>query len=57
MCIGLFCVADVEMVFNGIITLVLFVPPVDAESVVTLFCEKVGKAPPGDKRGIIRLRM
>ena len=50
-------VTDVEMVFNGIITLILVVPEADAESVVTLFCEKVGKAPPGDKRGVSRLRM
>ncbi|XP_076450722.1 eukaryotic translation initiation factor 3 subunit M-like [Babylonia areolata] len=49
--------SDVEMVFNGIITLILVVPETDAESVVTLFCEKVGKAPPGDKRGVSRLRM
>ena len=48
---------DVEMVFNGIITLILVVPEADAESVVTLFCEKVGKAPAGDKRGVSRLRM
>lgn len=49
--------SDVEMVFNGIITLILVVPETDAESVVTLFCEKVGKAPLGDKRGVSRLRM
>ncbi|KAL8589216.1 hypothetical protein ACOMHN_017018 [Nucella lapillus] len=48
---------DVEMVFNGIITLILVVPEADGESVVTLFCEKVGKAPHGDKRGVSRLRM
>ena len=50
-------VTDLEMVFNGIITLILVVPEADAESVVTLFCEKVGKAPAGDKRGVSRLRM
>ncbi|RUS74218.1 hypothetical protein EGW08_018024 [Elysia chlorotica] len=49
--------ADVEMVFNGIISLLLLVPAADAESVVTLFCEKVGKVPDGDKRAALRLRM
>merc|ERR1711963_89035 len=48
---------DVEMVFNGIITLILVVPEADGESVVTLFCEKVGKAPAGDKKASSRLRM
>ncbi|KAK6191351.1 hypothetical protein SNE40_003066 [Patella caerulea] len=49
--------ADIEMVFNGVISLVLLLPPNEAESVVTLFCEKVGKAPPTDKRINIRLKM
>uniref|UniRef100_A0A0B7AJK9 Eukaryotic translation initiation factor 3 subunit M n=1 Tax=Arion vulgaris TaxID=1028688 RepID=A0A0B7AJK9_9EUPU len=49
--------ADIEMVFNGIISLLLVVPVQDAESVVTLFCEKVGKLPDGDKRAALRLRM
>ncbi|GFR86357.1 eukaryotic translation initiation factor 3 subunit M [Elysia marginata] len=49
--------ADVEMVFNGIISLLLLVPAAEAESVVTLFCEKVGKVPDGDKRAALRLRM
>ncbi|KAK7098489.1 eukaryotic translation initiation factor 3 subunit M-like [Littorina saxatilis] len=49
--------SDIEMVFNGIITLILVVPEADAESVVTLFCEKVGKAPSGDKKASSRLRM
>ncbi|KAK7490753.1 hypothetical protein BaRGS_00017982 [Batillaria attramentaria] len=48
---------DLEMVFNGIITLILVVPEAEAESVVTLFCEKVGKAPAGDKRSVVRLKM
>ena len=43
------------MVFNGIISLLLVVP--EAESVVILFCEKVGKLPDGDKRATLRLRM
>jgi translation initiation factor 3 subunit M len=46
-----------EMVFTGIITLILVVPEADAESVVTLFCEKISKAPVGDKRANVRLRM
>ncbi|BFZ05155.1 hypothetical protein BsWGS_08194 [Bradybaena similaris] len=49
--------ADIEMVFNGIISLLLVVPVQEAESVVTLFCEKVGKLPDGDKRAALRLRM
>ncbi|CAL1547109.1 unnamed protein product [Lymnaea stagnalis] len=49
--------ADIEMVFNGIISLLLVVPVQEAESVVTLFCEKVGKLPDGDKRVPLRLRM
>jgi len=49
--------ADIEMVFNGIISLLLVVPAAEAESVVTLFCEKVGKLPEGDKRAALRLRM
>ncbi|XP_050407989.1 eukaryotic translation initiation factor 3 subunit M [Patella vulgata] len=49
--------ADIEMVFNGVISLVLLLPPNEAESVVTLFCEKVGKAPATDKRINIRLKM
>ncbi|ESP02553.1 hypothetical protein LOTGIDRAFT_138250 [Lottia gigantea] len=48
---------EIEMVFNGIISLVLLLPPNEAESVVTLFCEKVGKAPSNDKRINIRLKM
>jgi len=46
---------EIEMVFNGIISLLLVVP--EAESVVILFCEKVGKLPDGDKRATLRLRM
>lgn len=49
--------SDVEMVFTGIITLILVVPEADAESVVTLFCEKISKAPVGEKRATSRLRI
>ncbi|XP_059148574.1 eukaryotic translation initiation factor 3 subunit M-like [Physella acuta] len=50
--------SEIEMVFNGIISLLLVVPVQDAESVVTLFCEKVGKLPEGDqKRVALRIRM
>ena len=56
-CISCFSLPEIEMVFNGIISLLLVVPAQDAESVVTLFCEKVGKLPDGDKRAGLRLRM
>ncbi|XP_064601463.1 eukaryotic translation initiation factor 3 subunit M-like [Liolophura sinensis] len=49
--------ADVEMVFNGIISLMVFVPAEKAEEVITLFCEKVGKAPQGEKRGHVRIKL
>jgi len=49
--------SDIEMVLNGIISLLLVVPVAEAESAVTLFCEKVGKLPEGDKRAGLRLRM
>jgi translation initiation factor 3 subunit M len=49
--------SDIEMVINGIISLLLVVPVQEAESVVTLFCEKVGKLPDGDKRAALRLRL
>lgn len=49
--------AEVEMVFNGIISLLLVVPVQEAESVVLLFCEKVGKLPEGDSRAALRIRM
>jgi len=49
--------SDIEMVFNGLISLLLVLPPAESESVVTLFCEKVGKLPDGDKRAALRLRV
>ena len=57
MILSILALSDVEMVFNGIISLLLLVPAAEAESVVTLFCEKVGKVPDGDKRAALRLRM
>ena len=53
----LLLVSDLEMIFNGIITLILMVSEVEAESVVTLFCEKVSKALTISKWNACRLHM
>ncbi|XP_064634582.1 eukaryotic translation initiation factor 3 subunit M-like [Lineus longissimus] len=46
-----------ECVFNSIISLILIVPQEKSENVVVSFCEKVAKAPPGDKRATVRIRL
>ena len=48
------------MVFNGIISLILLVPPEDAESLGILFCEKImkaGQSEKGDKRMSTRIKL
>ncbi|XP_041366455.1 eukaryotic translation initiation factor 3 subunit M-like isoform X2 [Gigantopelta aegis] len=48
------------MVFNGIISLILLVPPEDAESLGILFCEKImkaGQSDKGDKRMSTRIKL
>ncbi|GAB1610911.1 eukaryotic translation initiation factor 3 subunit M [Argonauta hians] len=49
--------SDVEMFFNGVISLIMLVPETEVEDIVSLFCDIISKAPPGDKRGHLRLRL
>ncbi|XP_062569050.1 eukaryotic translation initiation factor 3 subunit M-like [Saccostrea cucullata] len=49
--------ADIEMVFNSVISLILVLPPEEMLEPVTHFCEKVVKCPQGDRRGALRLKL
>lgn len=49
--------AEVEMAFNGIVSLIMLVPVNEADEIISIFAEIVSKAPPGDKRGHLRLRL
>ncbi|XP_060606604.1 eukaryotic translation initiation factor 3 subunit M-like [Ruditapes philippinarum] len=48
---------DLEMVFNGIISMMLLIPAELNEEPVHLFCKKLADCPKGDKKGSIRLRI
>ncbi|XP_048242219.1 eukaryotic translation initiation factor 3 subunit M-like [Haliotis rufescens] len=48
---------EVEMLFNGIISLILMVPPEGVESLGTLFCEKIVKATTSEKRLGVRVKL
>lgn len=45
------------MAFNGIVSLIMLVPVNEADEIISIFAEIVSKAPPGDKRGHLRLRL
>lgn len=49
--------SEVEMAFNGIVSLIMLVPVNEADEIISIFAEIVSKAPPGDKRGHLRLRL
>ncbi|KAH3876926.1 eukaryotic translation initiation factor 3 subunit M-like [Dreissena polymorpha] len=49
--------SDLEMVFNGIISMLLVVPSDRNDDLVHLFCKKVANLPKGDKKGSVRLRI
>ena len=56
-CIVTIFLSEVEMAFNGIVSLIMLVPVNEADEIISLFAEIVSKAPPGDKRGHLRLRL
>ncbi|KAL4224689.1 Eukaryotic translation initiation factor 3 subunit M [Mactra antiquata] len=49
--------AELEMVFNGIISMILLVPVEKIDDLVHLFSKKVSDSPKGDKKGSVRLRI
>lgn len=49
--------SDLEMVFNGIIAMLLLIPLELKDEPVHLFCKKVADSPKGDKKGNVRLRI
>ncbi|OWF41682.1 eukaryotic translation initiation factor 3 subunit M-like [Mizuhopecten yessoensis] len=49
--------ADLEMIFNSIISLILAMPPEEMAEPITMFCEKVGKQQKTDKRSQNRIKV
>lgn len=48
---------ELEMVFNGIISLILVLPSAEMQEPVMTCCQKVAKSQPGDKKSSARLKI